>query len=229
MRMKLNPLSLMAVVALAAPPLTVGWSLRPARRARKLGRGTHHGIIATVAGDSTEATAPSYSRLLLASNRAPPATFWSYFEPGSSSLSMAYVPTASMFLDPDSDSTRSEGQRRRRARESMRKQMKRTVEGLTQACEEAEGRAIDATFLDFSDTNLAAAEAREVLESTDCVYLEGGNTFYLMHHMRRLSCDQVLKEILATTERGEGALLVGISAGAICAGRSISTALWKGT
>lgn len=231
--------ALVAVVALTASPLAIGWSYgsagslarcvgRPARRACKYGRGTHPGMIATVA-DSTDGASASYTRLLLASNRAPPATFWSFFEPDSSSLSMAYVPTASMFLDPDSDSTRSEGQRRRRARESMRKQMKRTVEGLTRAREGAEGCDIDATFLDFADTNLDAAEARAVLESSDCVYLEGGNTFYLMHHMRRLGCDEVLREILATTASGEGTLLVGISAGAICAGRSISTALWKGT
>lgn len=73
----------------------------------------------------------------------------------------------------------------------------------------------------------AARDTAEHMESSirvaHCIYVLGGNTFYLWHHMRQSGLDALVRRRVA-----EGALYVGASAGSIVAGQSISTALWKG-
>jgi len=64
----------------------------------------------------------------------------------------------------------------------------------------------------------------EVLQRSHCVYVLGGNTFYLLWHMRRSGLDAMIQRRVLQ----EGAVYVGCSAGSIVAGRSISTAFWKG-
>ena len=64
----------------------------------------------------------------------------------------------------------------------------------------------------------------EVLQRSHCIYVLGGNTFYLLHHMRRSGLDELVRRRVLE----QGALYVGCSAGSIVAGRSISTAFWKG-
>ena len=70
---------------------------------------------------------PSAPRVLLASNDVDPAKFWGCFGCGDENnddvIRVAYVPTASMYLDPDSPSDRSVGQRRQRQRASLKKRM----------------------------------------------------------------------------------------------------------
>ncbi|CAM9270341.1 unnamed protein product [Phaeothamnion confervicola] len=56
------------------------------------------------------------------------------------------------------------------------------------------------------------------------IYVDGGNTFYLQHFIRRTGFAAAIDELV----RRRGAVYIGVSAGAIVAGRSASTALWKG-
>jgi peptidase E len=55
------------------------------------------------------------------------------------------------------------------------------------------------------------------------VYVEGGNTFALLHHLRLSGFDAILRTLVA-----EGVIYVGLSAGSIVAGSSIEFAVWKG-
>jgi len=64
----------------------------------------------------------------------------------------------------------------------------------------------------------------KLLEEADCVYVEMGNTFYLRYHMHTSGLDKVLPPLV----RHSGLVYVGASSGAVVAGRSISTAFWKG-
>ena len=170
-------------------------------------------------------------RLLLCSNGVRPSTFWGCInsrreardkeilsDDKSKPKRLVYIPTASMFLDKDSHSSRSLGQRRQRARASMRKQMASLVTAL-----EAEDRGrLQATFLDYSDSKISAEEASAIIEESDAVWLEGGNTFFLAHHLKRLD----FKASLSASLRDP--LVVGVSAGAIVSGKTTRTALWKG-
>ena len=73
--------------------------------------------------------------------------------------------------------------------------------------------------LQLSEATKEAFE--EELQNTDCIYFECGNTFYLHYHMAR-HLDLIRKSL------DDGVVYVGSSAGSICAGKTISIALWKG-
>lgn len=68
------------------------------------------------------------------------------------------------------------------------------------------------------------ATMEEVVGRSHAVYVVGGNTFYLLHHLRRSGLDVVVQRRILQ----QGAIYVGCSAGSIVAGRSIRTAFWKG-
>ncbi|CAK0815890.1 unnamed protein product, partial [Prorocentrum cordatum] len=70
------------------------------------------------------------------------------------------------------------------------------------------------------------AELARVLgeEGRGVCYVEGGNTFWLLHEARRSGLLRLLPPLLA---RGPSAY-VGVSAGAILAGSTCETAHWKG-
>lgn len=57
----------------------------------------------------------------------------------------------------------------------------------------------------------------------DAIFVEGGNTFYLLYWVRKSGFDKVLPKILK-----QGKVYVGASAGSIIAGPSIETAGWRG-
>ena len=67
------------------------------------------------------------------------------------------------------------------------------------------------------------ARLDDAVQRASCVWVAGGNTFFLWHHMRRSGMDKLVKRRVE-----EGALYVGCSAGSIVAGEHISTAFWKG-
>ena len=67
-------------------------------------------------------------------------------------------------------------------------------------------------------------ELAEPLRSADCIWVAGGNTFYLWHWMKRSGVDKLIQRRV----REDGVVYVGQSAGAIVAGESIETAFWKG-
>jgi dipeptidase E len=66
-------------------------------------------------------------------------------------------------------------------------------------------------------------EVMKELEFKDIIYVEGGNTFYLLKAMRECNFERVIKKLLKM-----GKVYVGSSAGSIVAGRSIQTAEWIG-
>lgn len=66
-------------------------------------------------------------------------------------------------------------------------------------------------------------ELERSLDGAHCIWVTGGNTFFLWQHMRASGLDEMIRRKLAS-----GTLYVGCSAGAIVAGRSVSTAFWKG-
>eukprot|EP00614_Pseudopedinella_elastica_P033492 CAMPEP_0172617426 /NCGR_PEP_ID=MMETSP1068-20121228/70244_1 /TAXON_ID=35684 /ORGANISM="Pseudopedinella elastica, Strain CCMP716" /LENGTH=251 /DNA_ID=CAMNT_0013423185 /DNA_START=319 /DNA_END=1074 /DNA_ORIENTATION=- len=126
-----------------------------------------------------------------------------------------------MWLDPDSTSTRSLGERRQRQRSSMKKKLKALTAAL-QAGPEVPGRQLEAEFVDVSDPKCTTEMVRSLVETADVVYVEGGNTFFLAHHLRRVQ----FKDAILGSKRNP--VYVGISAGAIVAGGSIAPAKWKG-
>ena len=64
-------------------------------------------------------------------------------------------------------------------------------------------------------------ELRELLSHFDVMYVQGGNTFYLLKCARESGSDKVVKELI---ERG--VIYIGVSAGSIIAGPNIETSGW---
>jgi len=129
--------------------------------------------------------------------------------------SMVYVPTAAYCLDPRS--SRPMGEQRRRARYDA----KQKLSLLSQAF-----GASDATLLELDAATAVTADAvASKVVSADVLYVDGGNTFYLQRYLLQTG----FWDTLETTQFfARGGLYVGASAGAIVAGRSVSTAYWKG-
>ncbi len=65
-------------------------------------------------------------------------------------------------------------------------------------------------------------ELRVLLDGKDIVYVQGGNTFYLLKHVRASGFDKVVKELI-----GKGTVYVGVSAGSYIACPTIEMASWK--
>jgi Peptidase family S51 len=65
--------------------------------------------------------------------------------------------------------------------------------------------------------------AETLLSNAACVYLEQGNTYYLLYQLRRTLLDEAIVQQLLP----RGGLLVGASAGSIVSGRTIRTCEWK--
>lgn len=68
------------------------------------------------------------------------------------------------------------------------------------------------------------AQVLTLLELKDIIYVEGGNTFYLLNAMRKCNFEKVLRKLLK-----HGKVYIGVSAGSIVAGRTIQTADRFGT
>ncbi len=78
--------------------------------------------------------------------------------------------------------------------------------------------------VDDIDLREYAGEALyDQLSKYDVIWVNGGNTFYLMYWIRRSGFDSVIRRLLA-----EGKMYVGVSAGSIVTGPSIEVASWKG-
>jgi peptidase E len=65
-------------------------------------------------------------------------------------------------------------------------------------------------------------EVMELLKHKDIIYVEGGNTFYLLRAMRACNFEKIIKKLLK-----KGSVYIGVSAGSMVAGRTIKTAGWK--
>jgi dipeptidase E len=66
------------------------------------------------------------------------------------------------------------------------------------------------------------SEVMKLLEIRDIIFVEGGNTFYLLKAMRECNFEKVIRKLLK-----QGKVYMGASAGSIVAGRTIKTAGWK--
>lgn len=76
------------------------------------------------------------------------------------------------------------------------------------------------------DLDLVGKDADELhglLQDKDIIYVQGGNTFYLLHHARRSGFDQVVKRLI-----DGGVIYIGVSAGSIMAGQTMETTVWRG-
>lgn len=67
------------------------------------------------------------------------------------------------------------------------------------------------TTLKLTDESVTREEAKDMIFSSDIIYVGGGSTKNLMHHINRLSLAPILKEAWE-----QGIVLSGISAGSIC-------------
>ena len=62
----------------------------------------------------------------------------------------------------------------------------------------------------------------KILEAVDIIYVQDGNTFYLLKQMRKSGFDKIIKKLLK-----RGIVYVGVSAGSVVAGKTIETSSWK--
>jgi len=77
----------------------------------------------------------------------------------------------------------------------------------------------------IEEINLQVENARSLdkeFTGADVVYVEGGNTFYLLDWVRKSGFDGEVKRFLEN-----GGVYVGVSAGSMIAGPNIETAGWK--
>lgn len=126
--------------------------------------------------------------------------------------SLLYVPTASYAISKLS--TKSLGEQRRRARYDAKQKMKLLKEAF---------KIDKTTMLELDDPKLRSEQIERELTNAGIIYVEGGNTFYLQMHILRTQFWELAEKSLS-----RGCIYLGCSAGAIVAGRSISTAYWKG-
>jgi dipeptidase E len=67
--------------------------------------------------------------------------------------------------------------------------------------------------VDFNDIEF---DKPELLEKYNIIYINGGNPFYLLYHMKKSGADLILKDIAK-----QNTVIVGVSAGAIILGPNI--------
>lgn len=111
-------------------------------------------------------------------------------------LKCAYIPTAA---DPEED--------------------KWFVEAGRQELKDLGMELID---VDLKDPNKASV--KEKLEQSDVIYVNGGNTFYLLDWARKSGLSDYLKELL-----DKGIVYIGVSAGSILLGPDIAISGWDCT
>lgn len=129
--------------------------------------------------------------------------------------SIAMLVTASMCgSGADTSSKRSPGELRRR-RWADAKRKGREIESAL---------GVPVECVDCARADLPAERYIGPLSRAECIWVSGGNTFYLWHWMKRSGVDALIKQRV----RDDGIVYVGQSAGAIVAGESIRTAFWKG-
>lgn len=80
-------------------------------------------------------------------------------------------------------------------------------------------REIGFTMVELNLEGAHADALRKSCEHIDALLVTGGNTYYLLHHVRKSGFDTVVKELV---ERG--VVYIGSSAGALLAGPSIDVA-----
>jgi dipeptidase E len=78
-------------------------------------------------------------------------------------------------------------------------------------------------MVDVDLKNCNRESLKNQLQDIDVIFVEGGNTFYLLYWARKSGFDQILGNILL-----EGKVYFGASAGSILVGPSIEGSTWRG-
>jgi len=65
-------------------------------------------------------------------------------------------------------------------------------------------------------------ELIKILDGKDVIYVQGGNTFYLLKHVRESGFDVVVKDLIE-----KGVIYIGVSAGSYIACPTIEMTAWK--
>jgi len=90
---------------------------------------------------------------------------------------------------------------------------------------ESDRKAIKDAGFQFSELYIEGKDTEfliKELKNKDIIYVQGGNTFYLMKHLRLSGLDKLLPGLLE-----QGMVYFGTSAGSYVAGMSIETGRWK--
>ncbi|MEK7562252.1 MAG: Type 1 glutamine amidotransferase-like domain-containing protein, partial [Patescibacteria group bacterium] len=66
-------------------------------------------------------------------------------------------------------------------------------------------------------------QLEKLFANKDIIFVEGGNTFYLLKAIRKSGFEKVIRKLLK-----KGTVYIGASAGSIVAGKTIKTAGWLG-
>ena len=82
---------------------------------------------------------------------------------------------------------------------------------------------MDLKVVDVDLKNKNYVDLSILFKDIDVIFVEGGNTFYLMYWFRKSGLDKLLGELLSG-----GKVYVGVSAGSIMVGPSIESAGWEG-
>lgn len=133
--------------------------------------------------------------------KAKASVFLSYIGKPPSQISVAFIPTAADPKDPDFDPY--------------------FIEKSVQELKDIGIKTIDEVDL----RKTPSKTLKKKLSKYDVIFVNGGNTFYLLHWMRKSGFTDVVNELLENT----GRVYVGVSAGSITAGPSIEMAgnKWK--
>lgn len=78
---------------------------------------------------------------------------------------------------------------------------------------------------DFEEVDIegkSEQELRQILSDKEVVYVEGGNTFYLLKAVRESGFDRVIKDLIS-----DGVIYIGSSAGGYICCPTIEMATWK--
>ena len=168
----------------------------------------------------TAATGLSTVYLSSFTNLVKPAfleLFKAYVNYGDKVKTLGYIGTAQFAYNPDS--LKSRGEQRRRARYDAKQKMGEISQVL--GLDGGDPINIELDREDFSKDKL-----KEAIMSCSVIYVDGGNTFYLQKAMRDICFWEVALPILKSRDRQY--TYMGASAGGICAGASVTTALFKG-
>ena len=70
-------------------------------------------------------------------------------------------------------------------------------------------------------SGMTEGKVRKLLKDTNIIYVQGGNTYYLLKSIKESGFDKVVKELLE-----KGVIYIGVSAGSYVAGPTIEQADW---
>lgn len=83
-------------------------------------------------------------------------------------------------------------------------------------------RELRLSYEDLDIEGKTEEELKEILKGFDVIYVQGGDPYYLLKHIKLSGFDVVVKQLIE-----EGKIYVGVSAGSYVACPTIESTLWK--